>query len=120
MDGSKFTRARPAIIMAASLDAAATSRHACRCQPPLTTGACSSGPCRRAGPEEVGCDDRRRFELELEFLHCLANPGYLNCELHAGASWRTLLLTFDRMLWRPRAQRLCFGMFVWKSNSLPP
>ncbi|KAL4439912.1 hypothetical protein ABPG75_002913 [Micractinium tetrahymenae] len=33
---------------------------------------------RRAGPEEVGCDDRRRFELELEFLHCLANPGYLN------------------------------------------
>ncbi|KAL4421195.1 hypothetical protein ABPG77_010070 [Micractinium sp. CCAP 211/92] len=33
---------------------------------------------RRAGTEEVGCDDRRRFELELEFLHCLANPGYLN------------------------------------------
>ena len=28
----------------------------------------------------MGCDDRRRFELELEFLHCLANPGYLNCE----------------------------------------
>ncbi|PSC69273.1 mediator of RNA polymerase II transcription subunit 31 [Micractinium conductrix] len=38
----------------------------------------SSNEPRRAGPAEVGCDDRRRFELELEFLHCLANPGYLN------------------------------------------
>ncbi len=28
----------------------------------------------------MGCSDKRRFELELEFLHCLANPGYLNCE----------------------------------------
>jgi hypothetical protein len=31
----------------------------------------------------VGCNDKRRFELELEFLHCLANPGYLNCKCHA-------------------------------------
>lgn len=46
---------------------------------------CSSVSSRRAGPDEVGCDDRRRFELELEFLHCLANPGYLNCELSACA-----------------------------------
>lgn len=35
---------------------------------------------RRVGEEEVGCSDKRRFELELEFVHCLANPGYLNCE----------------------------------------
>ncbi|PRW33303.1 mediator of RNA polymerase II transcription subunit 31 [Chlorella sorokiniana] len=33
---------------------------------------------RRADEEEVGCSGMRRFELELEFLHCLANPGYLN------------------------------------------
>ena len=36
--------------------------------------------CRqRAGEAEVGCTDAKRFELELEFLQCLANPGYLNC-----------------------------------------
>jgi hypothetical protein len=34
----------------------------------------------RAGEAETGCGDRQRFELELEFVHCLANPGYLNCE----------------------------------------
>ncbi|EFN52724.1 hypothetical protein CHLNCDRAFT_138261 [Chlorella variabilis] len=33
---------------------------------------------RRAGEVETGCSERQRFELELEFLHCLANPGYLN------------------------------------------
>jgi hypothetical protein len=36
--------------------------------------------CRRAGEAEVGASDRERFELELEFLQCLANPQYLHCE----------------------------------------
>lgn len=35
----------------------------------------------------MGCSDKRRFELELEFLHCLANPGYLNCEPLAACCW---------------------------------
>ena len=25
-------------------------------------------------------DDKQRFCLELEFVQCLANPSYLNCE----------------------------------------
>jgi len=52
----------------------------CRRHPSAPPTHCRCPPHRRAGLEEVGCDDRRRFELELEFLHCLANPGYLNCE----------------------------------------
>ena len=48
------------------------------------TAAAQAGPApaarRRAGEVETGCSERQRFELELEFLHCLANPGYLNCE----------------------------------------
>lgn len=40
----------------------------------------AAAACRRTGEAETGCSDQRRFELELEFLHCLANPGYLNCE----------------------------------------
>lgn len=28
----------------------------------------------------AGCSDARRFELELEFVQCLASPDYLNCE----------------------------------------
>ena len=35
---------------------------------------------RRAGEAEVGCSDAERFQLELEFVQCLANPHYLNCE----------------------------------------
>lgn len=32
----------------------------------------------RAAAEAVGCDDARRFQLELEFVQCLANPHYVN------------------------------------------
>lgn len=28
-------------------------------------------------------DNRERFLLELEFVQCLANPGYINCEFHS-------------------------------------
>lgn len=28
----------------------------------------------------MGCSDKERFALELEFVQCLANPQYLNCE----------------------------------------
>lgn len=28
-----------------------------------------------------GTDDRQRFLLELEFVQCLSNPGYINCAL---------------------------------------
>ena len=38
------------------------------------------GGCRRAGEAEVGAADAERFQLELEFVQCLANPNYLNCE----------------------------------------
>eukprot|EP00877_Chromochloris_zofingiensis_P011547 jgi/Chrzof1/6646/Cz19g04060.t1 len=36
-----------------------------------------------AGPRpfteaDIGCDDKTRFTLELEFMQCLANPKYLN------------------------------------------
>lgn len=34
---------------------------------------------RRATEAETGCSDAARFELELEFVQCLANPKYLNC-----------------------------------------
>ncbi len=27
----------------------------------------------------AGCSDARRFQLELEFVQCLASPDYLNC-----------------------------------------
>jgi len=29
---------------------------------------------------DVGCDEKTRFAVELEFVQCLANPHYLNCE----------------------------------------
>lgn len=34
-------------------------------------------PCVFCGPEEQA---RNRFQSELEFVQCLANPNYLNCE----------------------------------------
>ena len=58
------------------LAAAQTNKVICqpsaRAPPPLTR--------RRAGEAEVGCSDAERFQLELEFVQCLANPHYLNCE----------------------------------------
>ena len=35
-----------------------------------------------AYPSEVG--EKRRFQTELEFVQCLANPHYLNCEFYSG------------------------------------
>jgi hypothetical protein len=32
--------------------------------------------------DDVGCSDQERFVMELEFIQCLANPFYLNCELY--------------------------------------
>lgn len=28
-------------------------------------------------------DSRARFQIELEFVQCLANPNYLNCNLNS-------------------------------------
>lgn len=33
--------------------------------------------------ETAGCSETRRFELELEFVQCLASPDYLNCALES-------------------------------------
>lgn len=38
--------------------------------------------CRVYTEDEVGCSDQERFVMELEFIQCLANPFYLNCELY--------------------------------------
>ena len=35
---------------------------------------------RPASEAEIGCSHEQRFGLELEFVQCLANPHYLNCE----------------------------------------
>ena len=43
---------------------------------------------RAAAEEDTGCSDAERFGLELEFVQCLANPQYLNCEgVGAVDSW---------------------------------
>lgn len=34
-----------------------------------------------AGEAETGIPDVKRFAVELEFVQCLANPHYLNCEI---------------------------------------
>ena len=34
-------------------------------------------PLQTATPSDTGCNDTRRFELELEFVQLLANPAYL-------------------------------------------
>jgi hypothetical protein len=49
------------------------------------------GRRRRATEAETGCSDAERFELELEFVQCLANPKYLNCA-HCPARSQTLRL----------------------------
>lgn len=38
------------------------------------------------GPEEQA---RNRFQSELEFVQCLANPNYLNCEWQRGGGGAT-------------------------------
>mmetsp|Transcript_6500 Transcript_6500/g.8809 ORF Transcript_6500/g.8809 Transcript_6500/m.8809 type:complete len:93 (+) Transcript_6500:275-553(+) len=35
-------------------------------------------PSRKATEVDVGCDDKTRFQLELEFVQSLSNPRYLN------------------------------------------
>jgi hypothetical protein len=37
-------------------------------------------PCRRLGEGELGCSDIARFQCDLEFVQCLANPNYVNCK----------------------------------------
>ena len=39
------------------------------------------GPVDMRTLDENRTDEDRRFLLELEFVQCLANPGYLHCEL---------------------------------------
>lgn len=41
---------------------------------------CALNLCSVCGEDETGASDARRFTLELEFVQCLANPAYLNCE----------------------------------------
>ena len=48
----------------------------CRCHVSLSTSL--SLYLAAAYPPEVG--EKRRFQTELEFVQCLANPHYLNCE----------------------------------------
>ena len=33
---------------------------------------------------EPDVSDMQRFQTELEFVQCLANPSYLTCELNTG------------------------------------
>lgn len=35
-------------------------------------------PATDVNLDSIGCEDSRRFELELEFMQCLASPHYLN------------------------------------------
>jgi hypothetical protein len=39
----------------------------------------AGAPRRRATEADAGCSDAVRFQLELEFVQCLANPRYVNC-----------------------------------------
>jgi mediator of RNA polymerase II transcription subunit 31 len=36
-------------------------------------------PRSRGAEADAGCSDAVRFQLELEFVQCLANPRYVNC-----------------------------------------
>lgn len=40
----------------------------------------TSSQCRAHPEAETGCSGTKRFEIELEFVQCLANPHYINCE----------------------------------------
>lgn len=76
----------------------------------------------------MGCSDKRRFELELEFLHCLANPGYLNCECGRGWQGREVQRTCGMarrhlgmaFFWRCRwMQQAGLAVFTRHSIQLP-
>lgn len=36
--------------------------------------------------DQTGVSEEGRFVLELEFIQCLANPHYLNCELQRASA----------------------------------
>ena len=43
----------------------------------IVTSACiARRPCTE---QDVGCSEKERFTIELEFVQCLANPEYLQC-----------------------------------------
>lgn len=45
---------------------------------------------------EAQCDpEKYRFEVELEFVQCLANPSYLNCKLMSTHLWYKLQTLVD-------------------------
>jgi len=46
--------------------------------PPRLRGT-ERGVVRRLSEAAAGCSDDTRFQLELEFVQCLANPRYINC-----------------------------------------
>lgn len=43
----------------------------------MPASAATVAPSQTAAPSDIGCNDSRRFELELEFVQLLANPAYL-------------------------------------------
>ena len=51
-----------------------------RCLLPDMSGAGAGEPAppRAATQADVGCSERERFLLELEFVQCLASPAYLH------------------------------------------
>lgn len=45
-----------------------------------TSGGGGGGQLEQAAAAATGITDRTRFVVELEFIQCLSNPFYLNCE----------------------------------------
>jgi mediator of RNA polymerase II transcription subunit 31 len=43
----------------------------------MPASATEQAPVQTASQNDIGCSDKRRFELELEFVQLLANPAYL-------------------------------------------
>lgn len=52
---------------------------------------------------ETDEQQRVRFQVELEFVQCLANPNYLNCKQRQGLRARKRLIVFSFL--RPGAER---------------
>ena len=63
----------------AVLHAIAGPKHAPSCAPCSVSG--QLGGALAAAKAATGVDERTRLIVELEFVQCLANPFYLNCEL---------------------------------------
>lgn len=70
-----------------------------------------------AGEAETGIPDDKRFAVELEFVQCLANPHYLNCEILV---WGEELRSEGGGNGRWFNQRVCSGrarpeLCLWRS-----